>query len=107
MQHCSSDFFVQQGNTEAANDMVNRDAGFFNWIVENERIVYPGGATQFTGLGQSTQEIIRFRDDADPNAQDECLRGSVAQLDYYELRAAFGPGPYDLTATFTTDPYHF
>ena len=78
MQYCASDFFVQQGKTEAANEMVNRDAGFFNWLADMEKIVYSGDTTQFTGFGQSTTDIIRFRDDTDPSADGNCLRGSVA-----------------------------
>ena len=36
-----------------------------------------------------------------------CLRGSVAQVDFYEASSIFGSGPKDLTATFNVDDYFF
>ena len=54
---------------------------------EDENIVYPNefASSRISTFGKtSNQEILRFRDNINQNAEMRCLRGSVAQFDQYE-----------------------
>ena len=67
--------------------MANDAYGFFEKVKEYENIVYPNefASSRISTFGKTAnQEILRFRDNVDQNAQMRCLRGSVAQFDQYE-----------------------
>ena len=56
-----------------------------HWLADRHRIVYVGTMDQSpqTITNFMLGEVIRFVNDANPSAAD-CLRSSVAQIDFYD-----------------------
>ena len=92
--------------------------GLINKIQEYENIVYPGSTegTRFPEFGKNfNQETIRFRDNVNPDSESMCLRGSIAQVDQFEITPLPGfidpsdPIQFnplrDLTVFFEVNPY--
>ena len=116
MLYCSVDFFTQYFNTVTADQSASDAYGFLKDVQTYENIVYPGVSegTRFPNFGKIlNEETLRFRDNVNNDPDSQCLRGSIAQFDQYEILGDddfldfFDPFALtrDVTVFFEVNPY--